>query len=165
MTGLARVYEKMPPRALASVVINAQAAGDSETIERVMLAVPRRTYIAPHVDYQRAHESLETALLSIGAEWWRNCAMKLVCTAGVIRGALDDDNGDMAHWDDVHTGWLRAGAVIDAVLRTICTEAGLDEPVIREWLHLPEVSSIELDDEQQGHHDDMVSRWRGSMAN
>ena len=163
-TGLSRVYEKMPARALASVVINAQAAGDSETIERVMQAIPRQTYIAPHVAYQRAHEALETALLSIGAEWWRNCAMKLVCTGGVIRSALDDDDGGMAYWDGVHTGWLRAGAVLDAVLRTICTEAGLDEPVIREWLHLPEVGSIDLDDEQQGHHDAELARWRQTMT-
>lgn len=92
--------------------------------------------------------------------------MKLVCTGGILRSALDDDDADMARWDDVHTGWLRAGAVIDAVLRTICTEAGLDEPVIREWLHLPPaVAAIELDDEQRGHHDSMVSRWRDSMAN
>lgn len=72
----------MPARVLASVVINAQAAGESEANERVMLAVPRRTYISPHVDYQRAHDALQTCLLSIGAEWWRNCAMKLVCTGG-----------------------------------------------------------------------------------
>lgn len=84
---------------------------------------------------------------------------------GVLRSALDDDNADMAHWDDVHTGWLRAGTVIDAVLRTICEEAGLDEPVIREWLHLPPaVAGIELDDEQRGHHDDMLREWRKSMA-
>lgn len=71
----------------------------------------------------------------------------------------------MAHWDRVYTGWLRAGAVIDAVQRSICVEAGLDEPVIREWLHLPAaMAGIELDDEQQGHHDDMLREWRQSMA-
>ena len=165
MTGLSRVYEKMPARALASMVINAQAAGDSDTIERVMLAIPRKTYIAPDVAYQRAHDALQTCLLSIGAEWWRNCAMKLVCTGGVMRAALDDHDGDIAHWDDVHTGWLRAGAVIDAVLHTICVEAGLDEPVIRDWLHLPpEVAAIELDAEQQSNHDAELARWRQTMT-
>lgn len=70
----------------------------------------------------------------------------------------------MTHWDDVHTGWLRAGAVIDAVLATICREAGLDEPVIRGWLHLPSaVASIELDEEQQAHQDNMLREWRQTM--
>ncbi|MFM2004456.1 MAG: hypothetical protein RLZZ09_111 [Pseudomonadota bacterium] len=161
------IYRQMPPKTLAAMVLNAAVVRDEDTVNRIMAAVPRRTYSCPDIAYQWTRDALETALLTLGMEWWRNIAMQQVCTGGVLRAANEEDYDNLLEWDARHAKWRRAGAVIDAVLHTLCAECGLDEPAIRNWLNLPPKAGMEpepFDDEQREDFEAMVKNWRQLMA-
>jgi hypothetical protein len=159
-TAVQKIFEKMTPRQLAALSVNANAQGDQESLARIMAAVERRNYTGPHIDFEWTRDALGLALVGLGLAWWRAVALRSVSSTNVIAAANHKVHKQLFDWSGRHQVWSRHCVVVDAVLHTLCKESALDEPTIREWLKMPPHIPLELDAEQQEQHDEHMRTWR-----
>jgi hypothetical protein len=158
-----KIYEKMTPRQLAALSVNATAQCDKESLARILAAVERKTYTGPHLDFEWTRDALGLALVGLGLEWWRGMALRSVSSANVMAAANQENYEQMPNWSGRSQTWSRHCAVIDAVVHKLCTESALDEAAIRQWIKIPPHDPLELDEEQQQHHDQLMRTWREAM--
>lgn len=162
-----KLYSQLPPSVLASLVMNAAVAGDFEEADKIMAAVPRKSYICPDVQYQWRRDVMETGLLALGVEYWHCVSMMLVANASVLTMAHREgvELSQLHHADQTYQKWANYHQALDEVVRRMCQEAGLDEQRIRTWLRIPpKIPTRELDEAGQAAVDERLAVWRKALA-
>lgn len=162
---LSRIYEKMPPAALAAMVINAAVAGDDAEMNRIMAAVPRRSYTCPDAEYTLRRDNMQAGLLEWAVDYWKAVAFMMVRNTDVLlQGAAGDDVGAMMAADASFRRWARYRRILDAALTEMCAYAGLDEPRIRAWLKVPDVfPHRELTPDEREVMEERLADWRAAL--
>lgn len=163
-TNLAKIYEKLPPRKLAVLAVNAAMSLNSDEVDRITASVPRKTYIGPDLAFDWLKDSLSITLLSLGCEWWRTTALMQTVRGSLIQAANDSDGDRAAELVGYCNQWSRKQSVVDEVIHTICEEVGLDEPTLRKFIGICSYSGNELDDKQETEFEELIDQWRTSMA-
>lgn len=146
MNKVTKLFDAMPPEALAALSVTAQFQKDLDTMERIRQAVPRKSYLMSDARYVGAREHLETAIFTLAVDFWRNTAYMLVCQLK-LKDALDEEMSREAIMNvidkaDRYQQWRQ---VFSHVCHVLCSESGLDEPTIRKFVGFEDGLPTELD--------------------
>lgn len=160
---LAKIYERLPPRKLAVLAVNAAVSQDGAELDRIIAACPRKTYTCPDIAFEFTKDALTTTLLTLGLEWWRDMTLAQTARCGLLQAATAHDTDEAQKWLANCQKWTGLANTVDAAIHTICRESGLDEDAVRKWLNVAERSDAELTAEQRELYDEVIDRWRVSM--
>lgn len=160
---ITRIYEKLPPRKLAVLAVNAAVSQDGDELDRIIAACPRKTYTCPDIAFEFTKDALTTTLLTLGLEWWRDMTLAQTSRCGLMHAIAAKDSDETQKWLANCQKWTGLANTVDAAIHTICEESGVDEDAVRKWLNIAERTGEELNDEQFELYEEVTNRWRKSM--
>jgi hypothetical protein len=167
LSQVGKLYTQMPPSALASLVMNAAVAGEFAEAEKIIAAVPRKTYTCPDVQYQWRRDAMETGLLALGVEYWHCVSMMMVANAAVFSHGYDEEASlpEVLAADTACQRWAAHHRALDATLAALCEYAALDERRIRSWLRIPAArgNQAALTDVEQAVVEERLAAWRKAL--
>ena len=129
---IAKMYDKLTTKQQAALAFNQLISGNQVETERVIDAVPIRTYRCKDLDFQDQFEGYKMMALLWALEYWQLYAqrMEALVRLNLYIRRRDWIKADLAHEQLEHLGSCLSA--IDRALEVICEARCLDAGAIRE---------------------------------
>ena len=128
---IAKMYDKLTTKQQAALAFNHLMAGNQSETERVISAVPMRSYRCKDLDFQDQFESYRVMALLWTVEYWQLYAQQL---EALVRLNLNTRRKDWIKADQAHEQLEHIGSclsAIDRALQSVCEAQGLDSAAVR----------------------------------
>ena len=137
-----KLYSKLTPYEQAALVFEAAIRTDENEVDLILDSVERRTYSAPHVDYQQRITGLSSLAGCYGITYW-----KTLCQLGGLMGlSLNDDS-----YDKAAKVFINKISSIEAALESVCKELNVDISAVKKF--------AECNDHHPNFNDDIENQF------
>ena len=128
---IAKMYDKLTTKQQAALAFNHLMTGNQIETERVISAVPMKSYRCKDLDFQDQFESYRVMALLWSVEYWQLYAQQL---EALVRLNLHTRHKDWIKADQAHEQLEHIGSylsAIDRALQSVCEAQGLDPEAVR----------------------------------
>jgi hypothetical protein len=128
---IAKMYDKLTTKQQAALAFNHLMTGNQIETERVISAVPMKSYRCKDLDFQDQFESYRVMALLWAVEYWQLYAQQL---EALVRLNLHTRRKDWIKADQAHEQFEYIGSclsAIDRALQSVCEAQGLDSAAVR----------------------------------
>jgi hypothetical protein len=128
---IAKMYDKLTTKQQAALAFNHLMTGNQIETERVISAVPIKSYRCKDSDFQDQFESYRVMALLWSVEYWQLYAQQLetLVRLNLYTRRKDWIKADQAHEQLEHVGSCLSA--IDRALKSVCEAQGLDSAAVR----------------------------------
>ena len=128
---IAKMYDKLTTKQQAALAFNHLMTGNQIETERVISAVPMKSYRCKDLDFQDQFESYRVMALLWAVEYWQLYAQQLEALVRLNLHTRRKDwiKADLAHEQHEHIGSCLSA--IDRALQGVCEAQGLDSASVR----------------------------------
>jgi hypothetical protein len=128
---IAKMYDKLTTKQQAALAFNHLMTGNQIETERVISAVPMKSYRCKDLDFQDQFESYRVMALLWAVEYWQLYAQQL---EALVRLNLHTRRKDWIKADQAHEQLEHIGSclsAIDRALQAVCEAQGLDSEAVK----------------------------------
>lgn len=128
---IAKMYDKLTTKQQAALAFNHLMTGNQIETERVISAVPMKSYRCKDLDFQDQFESYRVMALLWALEYWQLYAQQL---EALVRLNLHTRRKDWIKADQAHEQLEHIGSylsAIDRALQSVCEAQGLDAGAVK----------------------------------
>ena len=128
---IAKMYDKLTTKQQAALAFNHLMTGNQIETERVISAVPMKSYRCKDLDFQDQFESYRVMALLWAVEYWQLYAQQL---EALVRLNLYTRRKDWVKADQAHEQLKHIGSylsAIDRALQSVCEAQGLDSEAVK----------------------------------
>ena len=128
---IAKMYDKLTTKQQAALAFNHLMTGNQIETERVISAVPIKSYRCKDLDFQDQFESYRVMALLWSVEYWQLYAQQL---EALVRLNLHTRRKDWIKADQAHEQLEHIGSylsAIDRALQSVCEAQGLDAGAVK----------------------------------
>ena len=128
---IAKMYDKLTTKQQAALAFNHLMTGNQIETERVISAVPMKSYRCKDLDFQDQFESYRVMALLWAVEYWQLYAQQL---EALVRLNLHTRRKDWIKADQAHEQLEHIGSylsAIDRALQSVCEAQGLDVGAVK----------------------------------
>ena len=128
---IAKMYDKLTTKQQAALAFNHLMTGNQIETERVISAVPMKSYRCKDLDFQDQFESYRVMALLWSVEYWQLYAQQL---EALVRLNLHTRRKDWIKADQAHEQLEHIGSylsAIDRALQSVCEAQGLDAGAVK----------------------------------
>ena len=128
---IAKMYDKLTTKQQAALAFNHLMTGNQIETERVISAVPTKSYRCKDLDFQDQFESYRVMALLWAVEYWQLYAQQL---EALVRLNLHTRRKDWIKADQAHEQLEHIGSclsAIDRALQSVCEAQGLDAGAVK----------------------------------
>ena len=125
------MYDKLTIKQQAALAFNHLMAGNQSETERVIDAVPMRSYRCKDLEFQDQFESYKMVALLWSLEYWQLYAQQMEAQ---VRVNVHTRRRDWLKADEAHEEFLHFGAclsAIDRALQGVCEAQGINFEAVR----------------------------------
>jgi hypothetical protein len=128
---IAKMYDKLTTKQQAALAFNHLITGNQIETERVISAVPIKSYRCRDLDFQDQFESYRVMALLWTVEYWQLYAQQLeaLVRLNLYTRRKDWNKADQAHEQFDYTGSCLSA--IDRALQSVCEAQGLDTEAVK----------------------------------
>jgi len=119
-----KLYNKLTPNEQAALLFEAAIRKDENEVDVILHSIERRTYSAPHIDYQQRMTGLISLSGCYGVTYWKT----LCQLSSLMALSLDDDS-----YDKTARLFINKISSMDSALETVCKELNVDMSAVKQF--------------------------------